>query len=128
MNRFKQARLQAGLSQKAAAISLGVAQPSMSEWERGKSLPTYDHLSDMADLYHVSIGYLLDREPETQKEQIKKPTAPGDELKNRILTRIDSLTVPELLRLSDFLAGLQASRDIAQQPPAAQAPADQSAE
>lgn len=127
MNRFKQARMQAGLSQKAAAISLGVAQPSMSEWERGKSFPTYNHLSDMADLYHVSIDFLLERE-ETQKEQIKKPTASGDELKNRIINRVDSLTVPELLRLSDFLAGLQASREIAQQPEAVPAPADPPAE
>ena len=36
-NRFKEARLRAGLSQKTAAISLGVRPPSMSDWESGKT-------------------------------------------------------------------------------------------
>ena len=114
MNRFKLARMQAGLSQKAAAISLGVSQPSMSEWERGKSLPTYVHLSDMANLYHVSIGYLLGREGGTsnaQKEQIKKLTAEDDELRNHIIFLLNSLTSRDLLRVADFLAGLLYASD-----------------
>lgn len=114
MNRFKLARMQAGLSQKAAAISLGVAQPSMSEWERGKSLPTYGHLFGMADLYHVSVAYLMGRDDETpnaQKEQIKKLTAEDDELKNRIIFLLNTLTSRDLLRVADFLAGLLQNPD-----------------
>ena len=59
MNRYKEARRRAGLSQKAAAISLGVRPPSMSDWESGKTKPTHEHLVAMAALYGTTIDYLI---------------------------------------------------------------------
>lgn len=58
MNRYREARIRTGLSQKAAAISLGVKPPSMSDWERGKSQPKQSHLVAMAALYHTTTDYL----------------------------------------------------------------------
>ena len=58
MNRYREARIKAGLSQKAAAISLGVKSPSMSDWESGKSKPTHTHLVAMAALYNTTTDYL----------------------------------------------------------------------
>lgn len=60
MARYKECREQKGLSQKAAAISLGVKSPSVSGWETGKTQPTIDNLIAMADLYGVTVDYLLD--------------------------------------------------------------------
>lgn len=108
MNTFKQARMAAGLSQKAAAISLGVKPPSMSDWENGKAMPTYEHLKDMAELYHVSIEYLLNH------EQIKKePTAVSDdELRSDLIEQIRNLPDAAIYRVSDFLSGLEAGREM----------------
>lgn len=118
MNRFKLARLQAGLSQKAAAIALGISQPSMSEWETGKSRPTYANLIRLADLYHVSFEYLLssDVQPDAPPGvsapfSDKKLTADDDELRNRIIFLLNSLSSRDLLRVADFLAGLLCASD-----------------
>lgn len=59
MNNFRRCREGAGLSQKEAAITLGVKPPSMSAWESGKNFPTIDNLIAMASLYHVTLEMLL---------------------------------------------------------------------
>lgn len=70
MNRFKQCREAAGLTQQYVAVTLNVAPPSVSNWESGKTKPTIENLEMLADLYGVSIDYLLGRKPNaTMKEQ-----------------------------------------------------------
>ena len=59
MYKFKECRQQAGLSQKAAALSLHVKPPSISDWENGKTNPTIDNLVKMAQLYQVTVDHLL---------------------------------------------------------------------
>ena len=71
MNRLKECREKSGLSQKTVAASLKVAAPSVSNWESGKTNPTHENLEKLADLYGVSIDYLLGR------DEIK--TAPAGE-------------------------------------------------
>ena len=68
MARFKECRLAAGLPQKAVALELAVKQPSISDWESGRTFPTVDNLIRLADLYGVSIDCLLGRE-KTKKGQ-----------------------------------------------------------
>ena len=109
MNRYKEARLRAGLSQKAAAISLGVRPPSMSDWESGKTKPTHEHLVAMAALYDTTIDYLIGA-TNTEKEQ---PTVNDDGLMGSIISQIQELPDPALSRVADFLNGLQAGREVA---------------
>jgi transcriptional regulator with XRE-family HTH domain len=63
VNKIKEARQKAGLSQKYVAMTLGVAPPSVSNWESGKTQPTPENLKALAALYNVSIDYLLGNEP-----------------------------------------------------------------
>lgn len=109
MNRYKEARQRAGLSQKSAAISLGVRPPSMSDWESGKTKPTHEHLVAMAALYGTTIDYLIGSS-ETNKKQ---PAAQSSELLKNVISRIQDLPDPALSRVSDFLDGLQAGREVA---------------
>lgn len=120
MNRFKEARLRAGLSQKAAAISLGVKPPSMSDWESGKTKPTHEHLAAMASLYRTTVDYLVGASDANKK----KPAAQSGELLEDIVVRLRDLPDPALSRVSDFLAGLQAGQEIAQEAQAEPDPAD----
>ena len=57
--RFKDARVQSGISQKDAAEQLQVSAATVNNWESGRRLPTIDALEKMADLYGVSTDYLL---------------------------------------------------------------------
>lgn len=59
MNRIKEAREAAGMSQQFVALSLGVKPPSVCNWENGKSAPTPANLRALAKLLDVSTDYLL---------------------------------------------------------------------
>lgn len=59
--RLKECREAAGLSQKEVAVTLRVRAPSVSNWERGITNPTYENLMQLANLYHVTIDYLTGR-------------------------------------------------------------------
>jgi transcriptional regulator with XRE-family HTH domain len=107
MNRYKEARLHAGLSQKAAAISLGVRPPSMSDWESGKTKPTHEHLVAMAALYGTTTDYLTGASDTKEKQ----PTAQSSELVENIISRIRDLDDPVLYRVSDFLASIRAGQE-----------------
>jgi len=64
MTRLRECRENAGLSQKYVALSLGVAAPSVANWERGKTRPTQENIVKLADLYKVTVDYLLERSDE----------------------------------------------------------------
>lgn len=59
---FREARENAGYSQKFVAITLGVQPPNVSRWEAGVTWPTVENLLKLADLYRVTTDYLLGRE------------------------------------------------------------------
>lgn len=106
MNRYKEARLRAGLSQKAAAISLGVKPPSMSDWENGKALPTHDHLVAMATLYGTTTDYLTGASDTKEKQ----PAVNNSELKTKTLNRLSALPDSVLLKILDLLEAIQEYR------------------
>lgn len=101
MNKFKECRLQAGLSQKFVAKTLKVASPSVSNWESGKTMPTPENLAALASLYGVSVDYLLGRdEPSTPAEDVpfnprtdyaKTHGPETQEIINMILDKLESL-------------------------------------
>lgn len=74
MTRLKECREKAGLSQKYVALTLGVAAPSVSNWERGKTTPTPENMIQLADLYNVSLDYLLNRTDEPHEAEQEDTT------------------------------------------------------
>ena len=59
--RFREARLQAGLTTVQLAQKMGVTQAAVSHWDAGKKVPGTETLCKLADLYGVTIDYLLGR-------------------------------------------------------------------
>ena len=49
------------LTQKAVANALGITQPSYIRYENGSAEPTQETLVKIADLFDVSIDFLLGR-------------------------------------------------------------------
>ena len=108
MNRYRQARIKAGLSQKEAAIALGVSSPSMSDWENGKTRPTHDHLVKMAKLYGTTTDYLSGIDYDLMDCEPIEENA----LKEKVISNIDNLSYNELVKLSCFLKGMKAGREL----------------
>lgn len=71
---MKELRKEKGLTQKDAAAILGVGQTSVANYENGTRFPDADKLVAMADLFGVSVDFLLGREEYRMKE-IKDQTA-----------------------------------------------------
>ena len=76
MNIIRDLRKSQGLMQKELAEMLQVAQNTLSTWELGKYDPSIKALNQMADIFGVSVDYILGRtdEPaeETQQEEKKE--------------------------------------------------------
>lgn len=116
MNKIKELREALGLSQKALAIDIKVSQPTVSAWESGLKVMSNKSAAKLADYFHVSIDYLLGRS--SQSQELKKPTVVDDGLRSYAIERVSALSDPELARVMDFLAGLEAGQEIGAAPAA----------
>ncbi len=90
MNIFLKLRKESGLKQNAVAEKLNVKHNTVSNWERGISLPDYPTLVKIADLYEVSVDYLLGREDELGIINIKESNFEKNPT-NGFITRLKEL-------------------------------------
>lgn len=60
--RIKSLRKKYGMTQKEAAGALGIGQTTIANYENGTRVPDLMKVSEIADLYKVSVDYLLGRE------------------------------------------------------------------
>ena len=66
--RLKELRKQAHLTQVELASKLGIVQSSYADWERGKKKPTQDNLVKIAQIFNVSVDYLVGNSEEKTDE------------------------------------------------------------
>ena len=66
--RLKELRKQAHLTQVELAKLLGIGQSSYADWERGKKKPTQEILVKIAQIFNVSIDYLVGNSEEKSGE------------------------------------------------------------
>lgn len=57
--RIKQLRTENGYSQQQLAEAISSSQQSITDWETGKKIPRTDALMALADLFNVSIDYIV---------------------------------------------------------------------
>ncbi len=60
-DRLKELRKSYGYTQRQVAERLCISQPSYIRYENGSSEPTLENLAALADLFDVSVDYLLGR-------------------------------------------------------------------
>ena len=92
--RLKEARKLAGLSQGHVAKMLGLHRPSVSEMEAGNRRVSADELARLAEIYDVSVVWLLGEAPETLE-----PQDPRLELAARELSKLKPDDLELLLKL-----------------------------
>ena len=74
MNRIREVRKAKKLSQTELAEMLHVHQTAVSQWENGKTEPDMDNLCRIADIFGVTVDYLLgvDTQSKTIDEQLSE--------------------------------------------------------
>ncbi len=92
--RLKEARKLAGLSQGRVAKMLDLHRPSVTEMEAGNRRVSADELARLAEIYDVSVAWLLGEAPETIDTQ-----NPRLELAARELSKLKPDDLQRLLKL-----------------------------
>lgn len=59
MNRVKDLRIMSGMSQKELALTIGAAQPTVSEWERQRKDPTGERLRKLCELFNCTVNEVV---------------------------------------------------------------------
>ncbi|MBQ8186318.1 MAG: helix-turn-helix transcriptional regulator, partial [Clostridia bacterium] len=74
-------RKNAGMTQAGLAEKIGYSDKSISKWERAEGIPDVICLKAIADLFGVSVDYMLTEEHnvpvQQQPEQPEPPTPPA---------------------------------------------------
>ncbi len=70
--RIKEQRKKHGLTQKDAAKALGIGQTTIANYENGTRVPDLMKVGEIADLYKVSVDYLLGRDDQEVKSVDEK--------------------------------------------------------
>ena len=60
--RLRKLRFRYGLTQNELAEIIGIKRNTYSDWENGKTEPSFENLIKLADLLEVSLDWLFGRE------------------------------------------------------------------
>jgi len=99
------ARKNACCSQQQLSKLSGISQQAISKLENGKSSPSEYTMRQLAAALHIPLSELIDDHEEEKSDQ-------ADWLRQDVLHRVHDLSEPALIRLSDFLKGLETSQSI----------------
>lgn len=75
MKNLRKIREEMKWTQIAVQIETGIDQAHLSKIERGERLPSTENLLLLADLYHTSVDFLLDRTDERRPYPPKREPA-----------------------------------------------------
>lgn len=108
MLRLKSLRIERNIDQKVLSLDLAVSQPTISDWENERKIPSVENLKKIAGYFNVSIDYLLGL-----TDQKEKPTPEdGDglnEVEFRLVALHRSLNLEGQEKLLDYADDLVAS-------------------
>lgn len=76
MNIIRELRKKKGIQQKELAISIGVSQPTVSDWESNKSDPSGENLRKLAEYFEVDELIILGRASAIPNQQLFIPNDP----------------------------------------------------
>ncbi len=101
INRIREVRKQQELSMKKLGEMVGVAESTISQYERGIRQPDLETILKISNALNVTVGYLIGDD-----EQKENPAVPSDsEVDARIWERWEQLTEQEK---QSFLAQIDA--------------------
>jgi transcriptional regulator with XRE-family HTH domain len=89
--RLRAAREQSGLSQGQVAKILGFQRPTISEIEAGRRKVPAEEMARFADIYKVSISWLMEEKPEVADPSIELAARELAKLKQEDFDRVLNL-------------------------------------
>lgn len=104
-----------GISKKLSEAT-GISSGNISDWKKGRSKPTAEALTSIADYFDVSVDYLLGREPssETKKDGSVEALPPDTALtpsQKQLVEFAESLTEEEVKKVLSYIRFVLSERD-----------------
>ena len=104
-----------GISKKLSEAT-GISSGNISDWKKGRSKPTAEALTLIADYFDVSVDYLLGREPssETKKDGSAEALPPDTALtpsQKQLVEFAESLTEEEVEKVLSYIRFVLSERD-----------------
>lgn len=93
-NRLRNLRLEMGLTQEELAKKLNVSRATVGRYETNERFPDKNILNSIADIFKVSIDYLLERTDE--KDFGYKKDSNNKHIKNNICKKIENEVIERL--------------------------------
>lgn len=109
MTKIKEARLALGITATEAARRIGISRQRYSLYERGTYEANYEMLLRIAEVFGVTVDWLLDRE-----------SAPAELRRSALVGRVMSLSDEQVAALTALLDQAAASVDAGARLPVAQ--------
>lgn len=72
MRNIKLIRVTRDYTQLKVQMDTGISQSTLSKYECGEALPTVENLMILANYYHTSMDFLMDRTDEIKPFPVKK--------------------------------------------------------
>lgn len=97
--RIKKLRIKNKYTQEQLAEKVGVTPTGVSYWESGKSIPNFDTLKKLSEIFNVSIDYLTGNEAEknNNKDILFRKIDKVDENQKELLMNILDRTVQSFI-------------------------------
>lgn len=92
-----------GITQSKLAENTSISTGNISDWKKGKSMPSATKLDELATYFDCSVDYLLGRTDEPKGISIKAGNINGD---NNSLTDSNNINISEQKKLDEMSAEL----------------------
>lgn len=111
MNIVRELRKRKGIQQKELALIVGVAQPTISEWEKNKKDPSGVRLKKLAEYFGVDELIILGKGVvDLNSEELPANLSKKKQMDQKLIDIMIDLSPEESQRVVDFVAGIKAAR------------------
>lgn len=110
MERLIKLRKSRKLTQSELAIIMNVAKNTVSQWESSKREPNLDTIKKLANVFNVSVDYLIGNDTEEKHAQQRNAKV-LTQIQQEVTKKIAELPDSDVMRVFDFIQGITAKEN-----------------
>ena len=112
-NRIRELRQQMNLTQQELAIKSKIGYRTISDYERGVSTPDAESLKNLANVFKVSVDYLLGNTDNPNAVKLKVANQDGTitGIEYELLNKVKGFTTDDLEKVLDYVDYIKSKKD-----------------
>jgi transcriptional regulator with XRE-family HTH domain len=112
-NRIRELRQQMNLTQQELAEKAKIGYRTISDYERGVSTPDAESLKNLANVFNVSVDYLLGNTDKPNAIKLKVADADGTitGIEYELLNKVKGFTTDDLEKVLDYVDYIKSKKE-----------------